>query len=114
MIVVKTKLVRWVGAAAMTFYPFVFIDPIWVSWPSILAHEAIHIRQQRSWAIYGLGIGLLAWYLLYLLALPVGWNPFRYKWEYEAYKEGSKYSDETIKKIMKQRPYYLWWMNQGE
>lgn len=110
MKIIKTNKVSWFKAGAITIFPFIFIHPnLMGDWLTI-EHEIIHYEQQKRWAIYGLGIGLIAWYMLYLLALPVGWNPFRYKWEMEAYTEGSLYSVETTKKILKQPPYYLWWM----
>lgn len=113
--IVKTKLVRLLKASAITVFPFIFVDPYYLDYPALydieklLLHESIHIEQQKKWAIYGLGIGLLVWWALYLLALPVGWNSFRKKWETEAYlAEG--YSQTTIDTILKRAPYYLWWM----
>jgi len=95
------------GAGAFTAYPFMFIRKGCVS--SYLAHETVHYEQQRRWAIYGLGVGLLVWFALYLFALPVGWNPFRAKWEREAFRQGSHYTDEAITRILQRPPYYLWW-----
>ena len=109
MKIIKTNLVKNVGAGAITVFPFVFVSPEFAEDKETLAHEAVHYRQQKKWCIYGLGVGLIVWYLLYLLALPVGWNPFRYRWEYEAYKEGSKWTDEGIRDTLKEAPYYLWW-----
>lgn len=112
--IVETKIVRWFSAGAITVFPFIFIDPLWKlvspsEYQKIITHESVHINQQLKWFKYGFIIGLLAWYLIYLLCLPVGWNYFRYKWEEEAYKaEG--FNDITIHNIMKQAPYYLWWM----
>lgn len=106
--IVKTKLVRYFSAGAITVYPFIFIDPTLSEDVPILKHENVHIEQQKRWAIYGLGVGLLAWFFCYELILPVGWNPFRRKWETEAYAaEG--YTLDQINEWMKVAPYYLWW-----
>jgi len=64
-------------AAALTAWPFILVRPGMQGDAALLLHESAHLEQQRRWVIYGLGIGLLAWYLLYLFALPVGWNPWR-------------------------------------
>jgi len=106
MIIVTNK-VLWFKAIAITFYPFIFIAPGYADTLTVLMHEQIHYNQQRQWAIYGLGVGLIAWYLLYLLCLPVWYNPFRRKWETEAYRKAQKYDDATIKIILTQAPYYL-------
>jgi predicted small integral membrane protein len=106
MIIVTNK-VLWFNAAAITFYPFMFVAPDYVDDITILIHEQIHYNQQKNWAIYGLGVGLLLWYFLYLFCLPVWYNPFRRKWETEAYRKAQKYDDETITTILKLAPYYL-------
>jgi len=105
----------------------------------VIEHEKVHLRQQfffgALFAIVGLAVwvvlgwplqlssailaalglvegwvlGQLVWRALYLLVLPVGWNPFRYRWEFEAYK--TQVLDEVhIRRILKESPYYLWWM----
>lgn len=107
--IVKTKIVLLVGAAAVTVWPFIFVAPGMESNKRLLAHEAVHIRQQRQWAIYGAGVGLLAWLFLYLMVLPVGWNPFRRKWETEAMREADGLYDHQIVKKLAKRPYFLWW-----
>lgn len=108
--IVETKLVRLFHASAITAWPFIFIDPGLTPTfkTGTLAHESVHLAQQRRWAIYGLGIGLLAWHFLYLLCLPVWKNPWRRKWETEAYMQGQKLDKEQIDGILKRRPYYLW------
>jgi hypothetical protein len=110
--IVKTKLVGWFGASAITVFPFIFIAPDVTSDPQVYAstlkHENVHIGQQKRWAIYGLGVGLLAWFFCYELLLPVGWNPFRRKWETAAY-EAEGYTIDQINVWMKEAPYYLWW-----
>ena len=75
---------------------------------TIEKHEAVHYAQQRRWALWGVGVGLLVWFALYLLALPVGWNPWRYRWEREAYRANG-FTDEEIAAMMREPPYYLWW-----
>lgn len=109
MKIIRTKYVRLFQAAAITAFPFIFIDPDCFTYEITLKHEKIHYNQQKKWAIYGLGVGLLAWFLLYLLVLPVGWNPFRRKWETEAFRSAEKYSTSWINKILREPPYYLWW-----
>lgn len=109
MRLVRTKAVRWIRASAVTVFPFVFLDPdiIWEN--PIKGHEGAHYEQQRRWAMYGLGIGLLVWFALYLLVLPVGWNPFREKCEREAFRAGGWYQSWEVDQILKKPPYYLWW-----
>jgi hypothetical protein len=109
MKIIKTKLVRYLNASAITIWPIIFAEPDYEMYPGIIQHETVHYYQGRRWAIYGLGVGLLVWWFLYMLVLPVGWNPFRKKWEKEAYRaEG--FSDEQIDEFMRKPPYYLWWM----
>lgn len=108
---IETKLMRLIpGAAALTVWPFVFVVP--GLYPHQRAridrHEAVHLEQHRRWFVYGLGVGLLLWFALYLFALPVGWNPWRRKWETEAMrKEGRLIGD--INAALRKAPYYLWW-----
>jgi hypothetical protein len=104
--IIKAKWVGLFGASAITAWPFVFVDG--EPSESIMVHERVHLAQQRRWAIYGLGVGLLAWHLLYLLALPAGWNPWRKRWETEAYRANG-IGEDRIKAILRARPYYLWW-----
>jgi len=110
MRVVESSLVEYVGAAAITVWPFVFISPFVPARARevILTHERVHCAQQRRWALYGIGVGLLVWHLLYLLALPFGVNPWRAKWEREAYRANG-YTDAEITAMLRERPYYLWW-----
>ena len=105
--IVKTKFVLRFNAAAITVFPFIFVDPDYLNEPGILKHEETHLAQQKLWAIYGLGVGLLAWFFVYLLCLPVWYNYFRRKWETEAYQAGQGYTVEQINEILRQPPYYL-------
>lgn len=63
-----------------------------------MKHEKIHVLQQKE-------VGLLKFIFLYILCAPFLYNPWRYKWEYEAFKYGSQYPDEIIKKILHSESY---------
>lgn len=105
--VVRVKIPSFIGAAAVTFWPFIIIDKrLNIISESLIRHEMVHLEQQRKWAIYGLGIGLLAWYFIYLFCLPVMFNRFRRKWETEAFK-AQGFQEEKIVEILKKKPYYL-------
>ena len=110
MITIDIKLIRLFGASAITFYPWIFIYPYLLPAQRvlILRHEQVHLAQQRRWTLYGLGIGLLMWHFLYLFCLPVGWNPWRRRWETEAYKKANGLKQEEIDAILCKAPYYLW------
>ena len=43
----------------------------------VVIHEFVHIKQLHTW-------GILFW-ILYALVLPLGFSPFRFHWELEAY-----------------------------
>lgn len=104
--VIKTKLLP-PGACAFTVWPFVFVHPLFAKNPSVAIHESVHLEQQRAWVIYGLGVGLLVWFALYLFVLPVGWNFFRRKWETEAMLAEGRDPGE-IRDTLRRAPYYLW------
>lgn len=107
--IVRTRAVSFFGAGGITVFPFIFLHPL--AGEKTEAHEKVHYRQQKRWALYGLGVGLIVWFLLYLLVLPVGWNPFRARWEMEAFKEAEGYPEEFVRnRIFPEKPYYLWWM----
>ena len=114
--IVRFTPVEWVGACAITVFPFILVDhqvkelydrknPAGLN---VIKHESVHLAQQKRWLIWGLGVGLIVWWLAYLLFLPVGWNPFRRRWETAAMKAEGK-SDEQINNELKGVPYYLWW-----
>jgi hypothetical protein len=130
-IIIKTRLLALLRIGAITIFPFILIQPKLADDEEVLHHEHIHWYQQLRWLLVGgvigvtaacllypysdwflflMGIGLFAWYFLYLLVLPVGWNYFRYKWEREAYKTANKLTDEEVKERLKKHPYHLWWM----
>ena len=91
------------GVMGLTIFPFVFIKPK-ADW--CLVHERVHYEQQRRWALYGLGVGLLVWFALYLFALPAYFNPWRRKWETEAY-EAEGYGPAAIRRLLRREPYWL-------
>ncbi len=64
----------------------------------IIAHEKIHSKQQKQ-------IGIIKFIFLYLFCLPFIYNPWRYKWEFEAYTKGSGYSHSKTNKILKSYLY---------
>jgi hypothetical protein len=93
----------------------------------ILRHEKIHSDQQRRWTLIGLPLWLFlylgtryTWLVFAILAfglpetlgdmlwlspalilgLPVLWNPFRKRWEMEAYVKGSGYTESRAKAIL--------------
>lgn len=105
-VVVETSVVFYLlsGGGAITIFPFVFVYP--ASRERALPHETAHWRQQRRWGIYGSGIGLLAWFLAYVLLFPAVWNPFRRRWETEAFRVDGK-TDDEIDAILRGWPYLL-------
>jgi hypothetical protein len=107
--VIKTNIPLWFGAAAITIFPFILVmkNVPERSLVTLALHEGVHYAQQKRWFKYGLGVGLIAWFILYLGVLPVGWNPFRKKWETEAFL-AQGYSEDQITRILHEGPYYLW------
>ena len=106
---VKFIKIKWFfGFGAVTIYPFIFYVDCLSN--STRRHELIHWEQQKRWASwYSLWIfGWLAWFFCYLLVLPVGINPFRWKWEHEAFIRGSEYTESFTKEILKNQ-YLLFW-----
>lgn len=134
---VRSKAVVFFRAAAITVFPFVFVHPELggAALQRVVKHEKVHMRQQAPWSIAGLAISVLAavlnatvlhihlgwltalyavpplsWFLLYLLALPVGWNPFRRRWEAQAMREADGLDEDEILRRLRRPPYYLWWI----
>ena len=64
---------------------------------SIIKHEKTHVAQQKAF-------GFFRFIFLYLFCLPFLYNPFRYKWEYEAYKNQGLV-DQEIQSILKSWQY---------
>ena len=60
--IIRTRIVDWLGASAVTVWPVVFVSPsiTAAALPQVLKHENVHLAQQRRWLVYGLGVGLLA------------------------------------------------------
>jgi len=101
------KISWWFGFQSFTFYPYIFyVDSLS---EDVKKHEEIHIGQQYKFYRYGWYLGVAVWLLLYLAFLPVGWNPFRFKWEYAAYTQGSGYADDFTRQILRKN-YLLWFM----
>lgn len=71
----------------------------------VIAHEMFHVKQQQE-------VGIIKYLFLYLFCFPFLWNPWRYKWEYEAYKLGSKWPESMIKKELSSSDYG-WLKNAG-
>jgi hypothetical protein len=69
------RLWSWYPAAGITLGRHVFLR--FPGTPSLLAHELVHVRQQVERPIW--------FWVSYLLLLPLGWNPWRMRWEAEAY-----------------------------
>ena len=109
---VIVRLPKWLmppGALAFTAYPVIFVSREVVSptrLGNLLLHERVHLGQQRRWALFGLGVGLLAWWVLYLAALPMWWNPLRRSAETEAYR-AQGFTDSQINTWLTQAPYWL-------
>lgn len=68
-----------------TFGGKIYLPTQWDEWPEytrylILEHEKVHLRQQKKWThtIY---------FILYFFCLPLFWNPFRRRWEQEAFEK---------------------------
>ncbi len=69
------RLWRWFPAFGITLGRHVFMkDP---GSALTLAHELVHVRQQADHPVW--------FWVSYLLLLPCGWNPWRMRWEAEAY-----------------------------
>jgi hypothetical protein len=100
---------------AITVYPWIFISKS--SWDGVPAseldatirHERTHLGQQVLWFQHAWLLGLFAWFICYELFLPFWWNPFRRRWETEAYIKGQGYSLEEIDLILRGAPYWLKW-----
>ncbi len=74
------KLWSWLPMAGITFGKHVFLKD--VQDKLTLEHELVHVSQQAEH-------GLWFW-LSYLVLLPIGWNPWRRRWEGEAYAVQAK------------------------
>ena len=106
--VIESRILKFVGIAGLTIYPFIFIMKGLTDNQKItvLKHENVHKVQQGKWFAKAWYFGLIAWFLLYRFALPIVWNPFVRKWETEAYRANGL-SDETINEVLKGWPYFI-------
>jgi hypothetical protein len=101
------------GIGAITVYPWIFLS--WSAWNqpvadlnSTLIHEQAHLAQQQAWRGKAWLFGLAAWFFCYLFLLPVLWNPFRRRWETEAYA-AQGWCDKFIEPRLREAPYWLVW-----
>ena len=110
---VKDSIVKFVSLpshiAGISIFPFSFIkkshkdNSEYVE--RILVHERIHFHQQRKWVLIGGLVGFLSWYFAYVFLLPAVYNPFRWKWEYLAFRDGDKYEHDHIVKVLSSGTY---------
>lgn len=63
----------------------------------IIRHERIHLQQQKEQ-------GSIKFLFLYIFALPLFYNPWRYKWEWEAYTKSGT-SKEKAKEYLQSWHY---------
>jgi hypothetical protein len=100
---------------AITVYPWIFVslsswrDETETVLSALEMHEQTHIRQQGRWYAWAWVLGLLAWWFCYCLLLPIGWNPFRRRWEREACADGQGLTTEQADVILRGAPYWLVW-----
>lgn len=97
----------FLGTWGITLYPFIFLGK--AAKGDVLRHELTHYRQQDKWWAIAGPLGVLAWILVYLLVLPIGFNPWRSCWEYEAYRMGQNLTDRQIQAKLRRWPYFLFW-----
>ncbi|MBI5871675.1 hypothetical protein HZB88_01165 [archaeon] len=88
-------------------YPHIYLQKNFYELPAslqnrILKHEAVHLSQQKK-------TGTLKFLFLYIFILPFFYNPYRYKWEYEAYSS-TGHKPDYIKKILSSW-HYGWLLN---
>jgi hypothetical protein len=87
------KLWPWMPMAGITFGKHIFLKD--VKDKLTLEHELVHSRQQAEF-------GWWFWFSYIFFPLPLFWNPWRMKWEAEAYavqvRAGCKLDE--ISKIM--------------
>ena len=100
VIAVPNWLLFW--AAAVTFRRFIFVRVKFKDDPVVLAHETIHTLQYAR-------EGWLKFLFLYWLVFPALWNPWRARWEAEAYAVNVRAGapiDWAMKTVA--GPLYLW------
>jgi len=137
MIVIRARWVvfwlPWIGAAAVTVWPFVLLARGEMMTARRRVHEGTHWDQQCFlvccgllvgglvtffdgcgwWLVAGApaGIALYAW--LYIVGipfgLPIGWNPFR-EWAERLAFRAEGVPDPMINEVLRRAPYRLWWI----
>ena len=100
IIPVPNWLLFW--AIAITLGHLIFIRKAYKDDPVVLAHETIHVLQFKREGLFG-------YLILYLFCLPFLWNPWRARWEAEAYAVNVRAgaSLQACAKIIS-GPSYLW------
>ena len=93
------RLWPWFPAARITFGRHIFKRD--KGSKLTLAHELVHVRQQAEHPIW--------FWVSYLLLLPLGWNPWRMRWEAEAYAVQVRhgYTVESVARVIA-GPMYGW------
>lgn len=76
-----------------TLYPHIYVSKDFNSFHKelqqrIITHENIHLKQQKEH-------GLMKFLFLYIFVLPFFYNPWRYKWEFEAYTKSGTSKEQT-------------------
>ena len=70
------KLWAWLPMAGITFGKHVFVKDL--TDQLTINHELVHVKQQREHRFW-------FWFSYVFFPLPFFWNPWRMKWEAEAY-----------------------------
>ena len=65
---------------------------------TVMLHELVHVQQMEE-------VGKLKFWFLYLFCFPILWNPWRKRWETEAYLKAQKYKQDKIDKRLNTRLY---------
>ncbi len=76
-----------------TLYPHIYVSKEFHTFSKttqerILKHEKIHLEQQKKQ-------GIFKFLFLYVFAFPLLYNPWRYKWEWEAYTKSGTSEKQT-------------------
>ena len=107
------------GVTGVTIFPWIFISRFvhfsgsspatWnaLEYAAVLRHETCHYEQIKKWYDCLWVLGIIAWWACYLLLLPIGWNPWRRKWEREAYAAGQNLTAEETDVVLRNAPYWL-------
>ena len=106
IIPVPNWLLFW--AIAITLGHLIFIRKAYKDDPVVLAHETIHVLQFKREGLFG-------YLFLYLFCLPCLYNPWRARWEAEAYAVNVRAgaSLQACAKVIS-GPSYLWPCRQAE